>query len=214
MLLKTKEIEAMDKRYRALFINALSGFKSASLIGSCDHSKNTNLAIFTSVFHVGAHPPLLGMIVRPHSVARHTLENILQTKHYTINHVNEAIYQQAHQTSARYDKNTSEFDAAGLGEEWWNDFPAPFVEQSRIQLGMKLRQHLHLGINNAEMIIGEIIHINIKDNIVSDDGYVDIEQAGSIAVSSLDGYHRTELLSRLTYAKPAKPAEQTARRKK
>lgn len=214
MLLRTEGIEALENRYRALFINALSGFKSANLIGSCDQNKNTNLAIFTSVFHVGAHPPLLGMIVRPHSVARHTLENILQTKHYSINHVNEAIYQQAHQSSARYDKETSEFEAVDLNEQWQHDFPAPFVEQSRIQLGMKLRQHQQLVINNTDMIIGEIITINIKDDIVSEDGYVDIEQANSVAVSSLDGYHRTQLLSRLSYAKPAKPPEEIFNREK
>lgn len=214
MLLRTEEIEALENRYRALFINALSGFKSANLIGSCDQNKNTNLAIFTSVFHVGAHPPLLGMIVRPHSVARHTLENILQTRHYSINHVNEAIYQQAHQTSARYDKETSEFEAVGLNEQWQHAFPAPFVEQSRIQLGMKLRQHQHLAINNTDMIIGEIISINIKDDIVSEDGYVDIEQANSVAVSSLDGYHHTQLLSRLSYAKPAKPPKEIFNREK
>lgn len=202
MLLIKQDIEMLEKRYRALFINALSGFKNASLIGTCDHRKNTNLAIFTSVFHIGSHPLLLGMIVRPHSVARHTLENILQTKFYTINHVNESIYQQAHQTSARYDKETSEFQATGLTEQWDHQFSAPFVEQSRIQLGMELRVHQHLAINNTEMIIGEITYINIKDDIVHDNGYIDIERAKSVAVSSLDTYHSTNYLSRFSYTKP------------
>lgn len=210
MRLNTEQIEALDNRYRALFINALSGFKSANLIATCDNRKNTNLAIFTSVFHIGSSPPLLGMISRPHSVPRHTLENILQTEHYSINHVNESIIQQAHQTSARYDEEISEFQATGLSEQWDDDFPAPFVEQSRIQLGMKLREHHQLAINNTVMIIGEITHINIKDDVVHQDGYVDIERAGSIATSSLDSYHRTDLLSRLSYAKPEKlPAQIT-----
>jgi len=202
MQLKTEQIEALDDRYRALFINALSGFKSANLIASCDNSKNTNLAIFTSVFHIGSNPPLLGMISRPHSVTRDTLENILETQHYTINHVNESICQQAHQTSARYDKEISEFQATGLSEQWHDSFPAPFVKESRIQLGMQLREHHQLAINNTVMIIGEITYINIKDDIVHQDGYVDIARAGSVAVSSLDSYHRTELITKLSYAKP------------
>ena len=213
MRLNTAQIEALDNRYRALFINALSGFKSANLIATCDNRKNTNLAIFTSVFHIGSSPPLLGMISRPHSVPRHTLENILQTGHYSINHVNESIIQQAHQTSARYDEEISEFQATGLSEQW-DDFPAPFVEQSRIQLGMKLRENHQLAINSTVMIIGEISHINIKDDVVHQDGYVDIERAGSIATSSLDSYHRTELLSHLRYAKPEKLPEQITDRKK
>ena len=204
MLLKKQEIKELDNRYRALFITALSGYKSANLIGTCDHAKNTNLAIFSSIFHIGSHPPLLGMITRPHSVSRHTLENILQTKYYTINHVNKSIYQQAHQTSARYDKETSEFQAVGLTEQWQKDFTAPFVKESRIQLGLELREHQSLTINNTELVIGEITYINIKDDIVNEDGYVAIEQAESIAISSLDTYHNTELLSHLSYAKPNK----------
>ena len=202
MLLRKDEINALDDRYRALFITSLSGYKSANLIATRDNNKRTNLAIFSSVFHIGSQPPLLGMIVRPHSVARHTLENILQTSYYTINHVNKSIYQQAHKSSARYDKETSEFEAVGLTEQWIEDFSAPFVKQSRIQLGMELREHHTLTINNTELIIGEIVYINIKDDVVNEDGYVAIERANSLAISSLDTYHETELLSHLSYAKP------------
>jgi flavin reductase (DIM6/NTAB) family NADH-FMN oxidoreductase RutF len=116
--------------------------------------------------------------------------------------VNESIYQQAHQTSARYDRETSEFQATGLTEQWDPQFSAPFVEQSRIQLGMELREHQHLAINNTEMIIGEITYINIKDDIVDDNGYIDIERAKSVAVSSLDTYHSTYYLSCFSYARP------------
>lgn len=214
MLLKKEEITALDDRYRAFFITALSGFKGANLIGTCDHENNTNLAIFTSVFHIGSHPPLLGMIIRPHSVSRHTLENILRTQYYTINHVNKSIYQQAHQTSARYDKEQSEFPAVGLTEQWQKDFIAPFVMESRIQLGMELREHHTLTINDTELIIGEITYINIKDDIVNDDGYVAIEKAESIAISSLDTYHNTNLLSHLSYARPGQEINKLTHRKK
>ena len=211
MFLKADEIETLNERYRATFINALSGFKSANLIGTCDDKKNTNLAIFTSVFHLGSHPALLGTIIRPHSVARHTLENIIQTKYYTLNHVNESIYKQAHQTSARYDKEISEFNAAGLTEQWQHQFTAPFVKESRIQLGMELREKQRLDINNTVLIIGEIVVINIKDDVVDKKGYIDIERAKSVVVSGLDTYHGTNLLSRLSYAKPDKSLKKQTR---
>ena len=214
MLLKKDQINALDDRYKALFITSLSGYKSANLIATSDNDKRTNLAIFSSVFHLGSQPPLLGMIVRPHSVPRHTLENILQTGHYTINHVNKSIYQQAHQSSARYDKDTSEFDAVGLTEQWIEDFSAPFVKQSRIQLGMELREHHALTINNTELIIGEIVYINVKDDVVNEDGYVAIEHANSLAISSLDTYHETALLSHLSYAKPDQVVKKITLRKK
>lgn len=214
MFLESDDIEGLDDRYRAQLINSLSGFKSANLIGTCDDCKQTNLAIFSSVFHVGSHPPLLGMIVRPHSVARHTLENILQTGHYTINHVSEAFYKQAHQTSARYDEETSEFQATGLTPRWHDDFPAPFVEESPVQLGMSLREHQRLKVNDTVMILGEVTVINIKHDIVRDDGYVDIEQSNIVTTSSLDTYHRTQMLAKLSYAKPDRKLQELVDRKK
>ena len=38
--------------------------------------------------------------------------------------------------------------------------------------------------------------------MVSKDGYVDIERAGTIAISGLDSYHETKRIARLSYAKP------------
>ena len=37
---------------------------------------------------------------------------------------------------------------------------------------------------------------------LDEDGYLDIEAAGTVAVSGLDGYHRATRLARLPYAKP------------
>lgn len=202
MLLKTTDINRLEQRYRALFINSLSGFKSANLVGTCDAQQHTNLAIVSSVTHLGAAPPLLSMIVRPHSVTRHTLENLLESGYYTLNQVNHEIYQQAHQTSARYPREVSEFDATGLTPLWQDGFPAPFVQESHIRLGMKFREQHHLAINGVEMIIGEIVHIEVPDTLVHEDGYIDIDGAGTVAVSSLDAYHVGQRLARLSYAKP------------
>ncbi len=194
-------IANLENRYRAHLINSLSGFKSANLIGTQDNNGQTNLAIVSSVFHLGAHPPLVGMIIRPHSVPRHTLENLLATKQYTINHVNKDIYNKAHQTSARYDKDESEFDAAGLSTEYLNDFTAPFVKESKLKYALELKEHHLLGINGTELIIGEITDIYLDEACLQEDGFVDIEAIGTVAVSGLDSYHVTERLARLAYAK-------------
>ena len=106
-----EDIDAMDSRYRAHFINSLSGVKSANLLGTRSELGEENLAIISSVFHLGANPPLMGMIMRPHSVARHSLENILETGVYTLNHIADSFFAQAHQTSAKYPKEQSEFES-------------------------------------------------------------------------------------------------------
>ena len=202
MKLTSKDIAALENNQRALFINSLSGFKSANLVGTANREKQSNLCIVSSVIHLGANPPLLGMVIRPHSVPRGTLENILQTGVYTLNHVNSDIFKKAHQTSARYPEDVSEFDQVGLTEQWQDDFIAPFVEESIIKLGMKFLQQHTLEINGSEFIIGEIVSIDIPDSLVSEDGFVSLEKADTVTVSSLDTYHSTKVLDSLSYAKP------------
>jgi flavin reductase (DIM6/NTAB) family NADH-FMN oxidoreductase RutF len=81
----------LEKHERAHLINSLGGFKSLALVGTSDSKRNTNLAVFSSVFHVGANPPLIGLIFRPSPPERNTYSNIIETGFYTINHVNETI---------------------------------------------------------------------------------------------------------------------------
>lgn len=130
------QIMNMEKQERVHFANSLGGFKSIGLIGTQNKIGQTNLAIVDSILHIGSNPPLFGMIFRPGAVERHTLENILETGFYTINHINENIFKQAHQTSARYNREISEFEVTGLNPEYKNDFLAPFVKESHVQLAM------------------------------------------------------------------------------
>ncbi|MBB1396157.1 flavin reductase family protein [Pseudoalteromonas sp. SG44-8] len=197
----TDAISQLDKHYRTHLINSLSGFKSANLIGTQDSAGNTNLAIVSSVIHLGAHPPLVGMIMRPHSVPRHTFENILATGVYTINQVNSEIVEQAHQTSARYDKNESEFDATGLTTEYLANFSAPFVAQSRLKYAVKFVEHQHLAVNGTELVIGEIIDLHVEDSAILEDGFIDLESINTVTISGLDSYHKTHAITRLPYAK-------------
>lgn len=198
------QILQLEKQKRVHLINSLGGFKSVALVGTSDENKNTNLAIFSSFFHIGANPPLIGMIFRPSPPERDTMRNILDTGFYTVNHINESIFKKAHQTSARYEKGVSEFDATGLNSEFKNDFFAPFVAESKVQLGIEFKQKIDISINNTTMIIGEIVQIYIPENCLLEDGFIDLEKANTITCSGLDSYHKTLQLDRLSYAKPDK----------
>lgn len=198
------QLDELEKQKRVHLINSLGGFKSVSLVGTSDENGNENLAIFSSFFHIGANPPLIGLIFRPSPPERDTMRNILDTGFFTVNHINESIYKQAHQTSARYDKGISEFDVTGLKSEYKNDFFAPFVAESNIQLGVEFKEKIDISINSTTMIIGEITQIYIPENCLLDDGFIDLEKANTITCSGLDSYHKTIQLDRLSYAKPDK----------
>jgi flavin reductase (DIM6/NTAB) family NADH-FMN oxidoreductase RutF len=197
-------IMAMEKQSRVHFSNSLGGFKSVCLIGTKNKLHQTNLAIIDSLIHIGSNPPLFGIIFRPGVVARHTLENILETGFYTVNHITETIYKQAHQTSARYERNSSEFDATGLHPEYKNDFYAPFVSESQVQLALEFKEQIAIAINNTILIIGEVKDVYFPEDCLCNDGFINIEKAQTITCSGLDSYHKTSTIDRLSYAKPYK----------
>jgi flavin reductase (DIM6/NTAB) family NADH-FMN oxidoreductase RutF len=207
MHITQQQIKHFESQYRARLINSLSGFKSANLVGTINEKGVSNLSIVSSVFHIGADPALVGMIIRPHSVPRHTFENILQTKHYTINHVSRDFWQQAHQTSARYAQNISEFSAVGLHEEYLAPCLAPFVQQSKLKYALELREVIHLAINGTELVLGEVTDIVLDQQALRKDGYIDIESIQTVSLTGLDSYHTSQRLGRLTYAKTETPVK-------
>lgn len=204
---KLEEFSNFPERKRAKLINSLSGIKSANLIGTVNDSGNTNLSIVSSVFHLGANPALIGLIIRPDVTRRDTLENMRANGFYTINHVNKNILKQAHQTSARYDQSQSEFSACHLEEQYLNDFKAPFVKESKIKMAVKLVREEKLPENGTHFIIGQIIDIHLPEDCLHEDGFVDILKAGTIGAIGLDGYQEGDLIGRLTYAKTDKDPE-------
>ncbi|MCC7466549.1 MAG: flavin reductase, partial [Saprospiraceae bacterium] len=175
--------------------------------GTANEAGATNLAIFNSLVHIGANPPLCGLIFRPDSVERHTLSNLETTGCYTINHLNPSIYEKAHQTSARYPAHISEFDATGLTPAYKNGFPAPFVKESMVQFSVLLKEKIPLAINNTILVIGQIHDVWIPKDILQPDGFLDLEKAGTLTCSGLDSYHQTQRLARLSYAKPDQALE-------
>ena len=203
--ISSDKIKGFESRYRARLINSLSGAKSANLIGTKNNLGQENLSIVSSCFHLGADPALIGLIFRPAVVERHTFENIIETGFFTINHVNENIFKNAHQTSARYPRDVSEFEATNLTAQYIENFHAPFVKESAIKIGVELKEVTHLSINKTELVIGEIKLIDLDEQLIQEDGFIDLHQASSVAVTGLDSYHSIMPGERLSYAKPDRP---------
>ena len=192
----------MDQRFRTQLINSMPGVKALNLVGTRDAEGRENLAIFNSIFHVGANPPYLGMVIRPDSVDRHTWQNIQATGSYTLNAVGADFYAKAHQTSARYDNQTSEFDAVGLIPEYRDGVIAPFVAESAIKIGLELQEFQRVACNGTLIVIGKVVYVEINQALITEDGSVDLVKAQSVGSIGLDGYVDLSWIDRLSYAKP------------
>jgi len=202
MTITRKHIEEMDKRYRATFINSLPGYKCLNMVGTISNDGITNIGLFNSAFHVGANPPLLGMVFRPDTPDHDTLDNINETGQYTLNNVLPEWYIQAHQTSASFPSGVSEFLPCGFVKYYIDQFKPPFVQQSTIKIGVELRECIDIALNNTKIVIGEVIHVIIDNILIGSDGYVDHIKAKTVTVAGLDSYFTAKALGRLTYAKP------------
>lgn len=194
-------LSALDRFSRANLINSLSGFKSVSLIATVDKEARTNLAVFSNIVHLGADPALVGFVNRPREAAPHTIANIEATGLYTINHVHEGIVEQAHQTSAKYPAGVSEFDAVGLDPEYHSESIVPYVRQSRVKYLLHLREIIPITHNGTWFVIGEIRHLVFPEEIRDADGFLKLEEAGSLTSLGIDAYYTTAPLVRLPYAK-------------
>ncbi len=197
-----QEIDEMDYLYRMNLINSCSGFKSANLLGTKSNSGNTNVAIFSSVTHIGSNPPMLGFFMRPTTVMRNTYENIKESGVYTINHIHEEIVHDAHHTSAKYDKSISEFDKTNLEEDYKNGFYAPFVKNVPVQMAMKYLEEYNIKANNTILVVGQISELYIDNSILNSDGFIDLTKAKVLAINGMDAYITPVLKSRLDYQRP------------
>jgi flavin reductase (DIM6/NTAB) family NADH-FMN oxidoreductase RutF len=202
MIFKKDDIEQFEQRYRTAFVNSLAGFRQALLIGTKSADGDTNLAIFNSLVHLGANPALFGLINRPDSVERHTLQNIIDTKEYTLNYVKATHYKKAHQTSARYERGISEFDEVGFKEIYHPFCKAPFVEEAIVKIAMKLEDIIPIPLNGTVLIIGSIMQVEMDASMISPDGFVELSEAEILISQGLDAYFVSKTLGRLPYAKP------------
>jgi flavin reductase (DIM6/NTAB) family NADH-FMN oxidoreductase RutF len=198
----TNDFENLHHLYRINLINSCSGYKSANLIGTKSLNGVSNVAIFSSVTHIGSNPPLLGFFLRPTTVIRNTYENIKETGFFTINHVEASFVEDAHHTSAKYYKSISEFDMTNLDAEFKNEFLAPFVKQSPIQMAMKYVEEYPIKANDTILVIGEIQELYIKNGLLQNDGFIDLALGNVASINGLDGYTIPKMAVRQPYQRP------------
>lgn len=196
-----QDIADLDSITRLKIINSVTGIKPANLIGTIDKDGNTNLAVFSSLVHLGSNPALLGFISRPQTEeVGHTLENIKENGLYTINHIHPEFIEQAHYTSAKFDKNISEFARCGFTEAYENGFIAPFVKESYLKMGMRFKEAIAIPLNGTMLIIGEIHHLILPETGMND-GDIDLEQTKSVGISGLNSYYEVKKIAKYPYVR-------------
>ncbi|MDP5093553.1 MAG: flavin reductase family protein [Polaribacter sp.] len=202
-----KDIDELQKIYKINLINSCSGFKSANLLGSISNEGIMNVAVFSSVTHLGSNPPTLGFILRPTTVPRDTYKNIKETGIFTINHIWEDIIEDAHHTSAKYPEEVSEFEMTSLTPEFKGDFKAPFVKNAPVQMSMKFMEEIYVPSNDVMLIVAQIQELYVKDELLQEDGLINLSLGKVVAINGLDTYATPTFKKQLSYQRPKKIVE-------
>ncbi len=200
-------ISEMDKIERLNLINSCTGYKSANLIGTKSVDGKTNVAIFSSITHLGSQPALIGFIMRPTTVPRDTYKNIKDTGFFTVNHITVDMIADAHHTSANYEMGISEFDKTNLEEEYKNNIDIPFVKGSPVQLYCKYVNEYYIKENDTIHIVASIEQLFFDKNLQHEDGWLQIDKGNVIALNGLDGYCLPKLVDRFQYARKDTPTK-------
>jgi flavin reductase (DIM6/NTAB) family NADH-FMN oxidoreductase RutF len=200
-------ISQMEKIERLNLINSCTGYKSANLIATKSENGISNVAIFSSITHLGSNPGIIGFIVRPTTVKRDTYSNIKETGYFTVNHITLEMIAEAHHTSAGYSIEISEFEKTNLDEEYKNGLPIPFVKGSPVQLYCKYMNEYYIKENDTIHVIASIEHLFYDSILEHKDQWLQLDKRNVVAINGLDGYCLPTLQDRFEYARVNVPTK-------
>ena len=201
------ELSTMSKVPRLNLLNCITGYKSANLIATVSKEGISNVAIFSSVTHLGSEPPLIGFILRPTTVPRDTYQNIKETGYFTVNHITSAMIADAHHTSSSYEESISEFDKTNLEAEDIENNKFPFVKGSPVKLFCKYLNEYKIEENGCLHIIASVEELYVEDNLLHEDNWIQLDRGNVVAINGLDGYAVPKIKDRFQYARPDQPTK-------
>ncbi|QJP33038.1 flavin reductase [Nonlabens sp. Ci31] len=204
-----EELQNYERIYRGNLVNSITGFKSANLLATRSKDGVDNVAVFSSVTHLGSNPALFSFVQRPlgHGVG-HTYYNLKETGKITLNHLPQSLIDHAHQSSSKYDASISEFEKLAIAKIERDGFSTPFVKEAPVQLAAEYVNEYYLEENKCILVICKITDIFLNEDHLAEDGWVDLGKAGTVTINGLDGYAVAKVEKRLSYAQLDKDLEE------
>ena len=186
------QISNLDRTFKINLINSITGLKPANLIGTTDKNID-NVAIFSSVLHLGSSPALIGFMIRPQYKRKtDTYLNLLENPYFTINSIERQYIDKAHKSSGKYSKDISEFDELNIEKVYIDDYKAPFVKDSLIKIGLHKVEEIKL-LNRCRLIVGKVELVVINNNILESDGNIDFSKSTTTCISGCQKYYNVKL---------------------
>lgn len=129
-------------------------------VSSRSAAGNDNLAPHSFFTVASVHPPMISFT----SVGRKdTLRNIEETGEFVVNFAPEQLFEQVNATGTNFDREVSEFDAAGLTREPSRTVAVPRVLESPVALECTLQLVQPMG--DCFVVFGEVTHAALAEEV-------------------------------------------------
>ena len=79
---------------------------------------------------------------------------------------------------------------------------APYVKSSKVKLGCKYINEYNINENGTILVIASIEELHIEDGVLKEDGWIKLDEIGTVTINGLDAYMKTEFIERFDYARP------------
>lgn len=147
----------------------------------------SNLAPFSFFTGVCSIPPTIlfcNLVRGTDGGEKDTLHNIRATGEFVINVVTEELAPAMNLTAGEYPSGTNEFEIAGLTETPSATVKPPRLKESPVSMECKLSQIVDVGdggIGAGSIIIGEVLHLHIDDQVMLPNYKVDTRTLNPIS---------------------------------
>lgn len=142
-----------------------------------------NTAPFSFFNVMGSEPPIVALGLEGDAKAadylKDTTRNILATREFVVNLVDKPLADAMNVCGVAFPSGQPEHEHAGLGTVPSVQIAPPRIAQSPVQFECRLHTTLEIG-PHRHVVIGEIVHMHCRDDILTDKGHIDIDALNPI----------------------------------
>ena len=151
-----------------------------------------NLAPFSFFNAVCSEPPVVSFCPTVREPLKDTLANVLATREFVVNIVNEAIAAQMNICAAEYPADVDEFEVSGLTAVASDVVKPPRVLESPVSMECRLIEVVDVSRlpRGASLVLGEVVRFHVDDRVVSND-VIDPDKLRAVGRMSANSYVRT-----------------------
>ena len=150
---------------------------------SCGNEEKDDIVTVAWTGIINSEPPMVYISLRN---SRYSYELIKETGEFVINIPNESLVKETDYCGIKSGKDVNKFEKTKLTKGKFNTINTPLIEECPVNLACKVKEIKPLGSHN--MIIGEIVEVQAKDEVLNPNGTINLSKIKAIAYMGAEYY--------------------------